>query len=79
MSGLKQIIEKQNLHIKSLQKKNEQFKVVNKNLADERKKMIEKINNLEIEFSVKNSQLVKFQIFYTALFFLKYVKTIKCL
>ena len=66
MSGLKQIIEKQNLHIKSLQKKNEQFKVVNKKLADERKKMIEKINNLEIEFSVKNAQLVTFFFIHTA-------------
>ena len=58
MSGLKQIIEKQNLHIKNLQEKNEQLKVVNKNLADEKRRMVEKVNNLQIELSVKNAQLV---------------------
>ena len=58
MSGLKQIIEKQNLHLKNLQEENEQLKVVNKNLADEKRRMVEKVNNLQIELSVKNAQLV---------------------
>ena len=73
MSGLKHIIEKQNLHLKNFQEKNEQLKIVNKNLANEKRRMVKKVKNLEIEFSVKNTQLVIFLIFLYCIYsFLKY-------
>ena len=56
MSGLKQIIEKQNDENKQLQTKNDKLKMENENLAIVVNNLLEKIKKLEKESSVNNKR-----------------------
>ena len=56
MSGLKQLLEKQNSENKTLQHENDILKMVNEKLADKNVKMLGEIGILKREVALKNAK-----------------------
>ena len=75
--GFKEIIEKQNIEIQNLQNINCSLKKENKVLSDKNSNLLEKIKKVEKESNVKNSQLVKFIMYYILFYFNPFINYLK--